>query len=201
MRRRFREARRLSEDGRAAYEELGRPVSLATAWAPVAAEVELLAGDLDAAEEILRDSCAYLAGADERSSLATQAGQLAHVLFAGRSIKDAERWAAVSETCAASDDLSAQLAWRGARAKVLARRGVLPDAEELAREAVRLADATDALNDRAAVLLDLGEVLRLGTREAEACRSVEDAIALYERKGNRAGAMKAKAFLRDLAPA
>ena len=70
----------------------------------------------------------------------------------------------MSEAHAASDDIGAQFAWRAVRAKALAREGRSTEAKALAREAVALADRTDALNKRAAVLLSLAEVLRAERR-------------------------------------
>ena len=74
------------------------------------------------------------------------------------------------------------------RAKVLARRGELDEAERLAREGV-----DHGLGDRHAPLhadaqADLAEVLRLAEKldEAEAARL--EAIRLYEQKGNVAAA-------------
>jgi hypothetical protein len=72
-------------------------------------------------------------------------------------------------------------------------------ANALVRDAVRFAEATDALNDRAAVLLDLAEVLRRQGRDVEAVNHVGRARALYEQKGNRTELRKTEALLRELA--
>ena len=82
----------------------------------------------------------------------------------------------------------------------MARRGDLTEAEALAREAVALAEPTDALNKRAAVLLSLAEVLRLSGDDREADATVAQGIALYEQKGNLAAVGKAKGPSRSLSP-
>ena len=56
------------------------------------------------------------------------------------------------------------------RARVLARRAEIREAEALAREALALAEATDFVTDRADALLDLSKVL-------EASHRCEDAAA------------------------
>jgi hypothetical protein len=43
--------------------------------------------------------------------------------------------------------------------------------------------------------LDLGEVLRVGGRRDEAVSVLEEALSLYERKGNIAAAAKTRALL------
>jgi len=87
---------------------------------------------------------------------------------------------------AAADDAFSQVLWRTARAKVRARRGDLPEAEALAREAVALAERTDLLNTHGDTVADLGEVLALAGRPDEAAAVFADAAEILERKGNRA---------------
>jgi DNA-binding SARP family transcriptional activator len=201
MRQRFAAARRICEQARLAQENLGWTVSMEATWSPIAADVELLGGDYKRAERILRDCCDRLQRLGQRSPLASRAAQLAGTFYTRGNLTEAERWSEVAEESASSDDAGAHLAWRGVRAKVLARRGRSSEAEVLARAAVRSAESTDALNDRAGVLLDLAEVLRLDGRDAEASALVEEAMEHYERKGNRAAVRKARSLLRDSAPA
>jgi hypothetical protein len=91
--------------------------------------------------------------------------------------------------------MTVQPLWRGVRAKVLAARGELLEAEQLARKAVALAEGTDALNQRAKVRLDLAHVLRLGGGPPEAAAEVEAAVALYRAKGNEVAATRAEGAL------
>ena len=72
----------------------------------------------------------------ELGLLSTYAADLAESLRELDDDAGAEHWSRISEGHAASDDVSAQFAWRAARATVLARRGELEEAERLARQAV-----------------------------------------------------------------
>ena len=74
--------------------------------------------------------------------------------------------------------------WRQVRAQVLARRGEHAEAERLAREAVAIGERTDDIEALAGACRDLGEVLVLAGRPKDAATALEQAAALYERKGN-----------------
>ena len=54
---------------------------------------------------------------------------------------------------------------------------------------------------RGDALLDLAEVLRLGGRAAEADGAARRALELYERKGNRVSAARARSWPAVAAPA
>jgi len=83
--------------------------------------------------------------------------------------------------------------WRGPRAKALARRGELEAAEQLARDAVALAEQSDFLDLHGNALMDLSEVLWIRGRSAEATTAAESALAIFRRKGNRVSAKRARA--------
>jgi hypothetical protein len=57
---------------------------------------------------------------------------------------------------------------------------------------VVLAGQTDALNQRAKILLDLAEIVRRRGRLRDASSIAEQAIELYERKGNESAAAAAR---------
>ena len=80
---------------------------------------------------------------------------------------------------------------------MLARRGELEEGERLAREAVALAAETDMLNMHADALVDLAEVLALAGGRTPA--ELEQALALYERKGNLVMAERTRSRLAELA--
>jgi Flp pilus assembly protein TadD len=88
--------------------------------------------------------------------------------------------------------------WRRAKAKLLARRGRQAEAEKLAREAVAVSEETDALNDQGDVLMDLAEVLALAGKGDEAAAALEQALALYVRKGSVVMAERTRARLEEL---
>jgi tetratricopeptide (TPR) repeat protein len=198
---RFDSARDLAARARATYEELAWTIYLSTNCATVSADVELLAGDAAEAGRILRESCAKLEEWGEQAHLATQAAQLGEAVYRRGRHDEALQWAEVSEGCAATDDAGAQFSWRALRAKAFAQEGRHEEAELLAREAAGLAGATDALSQQGSVLLALGEVLRLDGRPPEAAAAIEEAIRLFDTKGNVAAGDRARSLLGELTTA
>jgi class 3 adenylate cyclase/tetratricopeptide (TPR) repeat protein len=156
------------------------------------AMVDILAGDLPAAEQILRTGYAQLeemGGLGPRVNVATL---LARVLLLRGRNDDAEELTRLCERLAAPDQADAQVKWRSIRAIAVARRGEPGEAERLAREAVYLAGKTDQLDSRAESHVDLAEVLLLGGRGREAEHELERAISLYQQKGNEVGERTAR---------
>ena len=198
---RFSLARDLAARARAIYEELGWTVNISTNYASLAADIELLAGQFAEAEHILTESCTNLQAWGEQSRLATQATQLGEALYGLGRQENALHWSELAEGCAATDDASAQFSWRALRAKILAHRRAFHEAETLAREAVELAAATDAVSQHAHVLLSYAEVLSLEGRAPQARELSSEAIRLLEGKRNLAGSRQAHAQLSSLASA
>jgi tetratricopeptide (TPR) repeat protein len=194
MRGQFDQARRLAVRARAIYEELGLKLwaaGMANAWGPI----ELLAGDPAAAEAELRQGYEGLERIGEKSYLSTMAGWLARALYEQGRYEEAAQFATTSADAAGLDDLASQILWRTTHAKVLARRGEFEEAETVAREAIRLAEATDAIQTHADALLDLAEVIRLAGRPDEAVPFVQEALRLYAKKGVLPAAEKARTLL------
>jgi tetratricopeptide (TPR) repeat protein len=194
---RFDEARRLLEQGRSLFEELGLKLWFA-GMSLVSADVELLAGDAEAAERDLRLAYENLERMGERCLLSTVAAQLGRALCAQERNDEAERFAQVSQDLARSDDVAAQMLWRTTRAKVLARRQHLEEAESLARQAREITEKTDSLNSQGLSLTTLAEVLLLAGRENEATPLLGRAVELFERKGNVVAATSARETLANL---
>ena len=179
----------------AAYAELGLPHSGPQEGAGI---VEMLAGDPAAAERHLRRGYELHAGFGETAFLSTFAANLAHVLHAQGRDAEADEFTRVSEKAAAADDVVSQFRWRSARAKVLARRKEFEEAEALAREAVQIAAETGLILWGADTLMDLADVLRAAGRVDEAIPPIQDALALYEAKGDVVSSAKARAHLTEL---
>ena len=194
---RFDEARELAGTSHELFVDLGQRTRLA-GRAVQRAEVELWAGELAVAEEQLREGYEIFREMGERGIFSTLAAVLGEVVYRQGRYDEAERLSVESEEATAPDDVSSLVEWRTVRAKVLARRGEFELAEELSAEAVELVEKTDFLNLHADVLLDRAEVLRLAGREEETRPLIEHAIALYEQKGNLAGAGQARALLSEL---
>jgi class 3 adenylate cyclase/tetratricopeptide (TPR) repeat protein len=197
MQGRVEDARRQISASRSILKDLGQRLSYG-ATSIDEGEIQLLAGDAEAAERVLREGFELLESIGETGYLSTVASQLAEATFLQKRYEEAERFSEVSEQTAAPQDLASQASWRSARAMVLAQRGESEKAEDLAREAVDLARTTDHLNTHAWTLLALADVLAIGRRPAEAIPIIEEAWGLYDRKGNLVMAEKARTLLAEL---
>jgi class 3 adenylate cyclase/tetratricopeptide (TPR) repeat protein len=200
MRGNVEESRALYRTSRAKLEELG--------WTFLAAQtsfdsgpVEMLAGDLAAAEAELRRDFDALERMGETNYISTTAAILAEVLYRQGELEEAEEHTKISEELAAQDDVSSQFRWRIVRGKILASRGDAAEGEKLAREAVAMIQASDDLNSQGEALIDLAEVLRLGGRTGEATEAARESLALFEAKGNIVSAALARATVHELASA
>jgi hypothetical protein len=132
---------------------------------------------------VLVESCELARKANLPAMFASRAGELADVLYAEGRLDEAEEWCSESERAATGDDLHARLAWEPVRAKLLAHKGSHADAETVARGLVAIGRATDALNHRARLLLDLAEIVRLRGGD-DTTVLFEEARRNYEEKGN-----------------
>ncbi len=196
MQDRVPEARQLLARGMAAFEELG--VTMTSSVTHPASFVAMLAGDPATAEAHLRRDYEGLEAMGERGYLATTAAFLAQAVAAQGRHDEAERFIEVSREAAGEDDYSAQMVWQGLKARILTGRGQRGEADELARSAVALAARTDFLNQHGDALLELAVVLAAAGRTAEARAAVEQALGLYERKGNLLAAAGARRRLEEL---
>jgi DNA-binding SARP family transcriptional activator/tetratricopeptide (TPR) repeat protein len=188
---RFDEAWALMERDRALLRELGLKV-VASSSAGVAGLIGLLADDPARAEGELRWGYQILDEIGDRNALATIAAILAEATFVQGRDEETLALTELSADAGAPEDMAIQVQWRGPRAKALARRGELDAAEQLARDAVALAEQSDFLDLHGNALMDLSEVLWIRGRSAEAAAAAESALALFRRKGNRVSATRAR---------
>ncbi len=192
---RFDEAYRLLADAADRVAELG-VVRHRTWLAMRRFEVEMLKGDPARAEEAAQEMCETLEATGEFGNFMWASCNLAQALLGLGRDDEAEQWLERGET-APSEERIPQMLSRQVRGKVLARRGELQEGERLGREAVALAEETDMLNAHADALIDLAEVLALAGQDARA--ELEQALALYERKGNLVTAERTRSRLADRA--
>jgi predicted ATPase/class 3 adenylate cyclase len=197
MRGRFAEARSACARGRDLCDDLGLKV-LRAGISLYAGVIELLADDAAAAERELRAGVLALEAMGEKGRQSTAAAMLARAVYEQGRYGEAEELTRISEQAATPEDSISQVMWRQTRAKALARRGRIDEGEAVAREAVELAAACDFLNVRGDGLLDLAEILALAGRGAESRPLIEEAIALYEAKGNVVSRARAEARLQAL---
>ena len=172
---RFETARELLADANAIFEDLGQ--TRYSSVPDIDGIVEFLAGDLAAAERRLRAGYLALEEMGDRAFRPTTAAHLADAVYAQGRDDDAKRLTEIS------------------RAKVIARQGRIDEAEDLAREAVTISASTDFLNTRADALVDLARIHHQAGRLDEKNAAVAEGIALYEQKGNRVAAGKARTDL------
>jgi tetratricopeptide (TPR) repeat protein len=197
MRGDFDAARACVAQCRKGYGELGQALGAERSAGSVESEIEFLAGDLAAARASLESSSAVLEQHGDRAYLATRAASLADVLYRQGKLDEAARQVRAAESGSTSDDVATQWRWRAVDAKLAARSGEFERAEALARDALGLLDDGDTLNERAMCLLDLGEVLALAGRPAEAAAAFGQALDLFERKGNVVAADQTRVLLAE----
>jgi class 3 adenylate cyclase/tetratricopeptide (TPR) repeat protein len=195
MRGNFDRARRLAREARATLEDMGKSVVTASTSLE-SSGIELLAGDAAAAERLLRRDYEALEEMGERYLLLpTVAAELAHALAEIGQYDEAARYTRLAEELVAEDDREAQALWRRVRARVMARNGEFDGALELAHEAADLLRDTDALVARADALVALSEVAAAAGRHREARAFGEEALGLYERKGDVVSADNARGVI------
>jgi class 3 adenylate cyclase len=173
----------------ARYSELRRDAPVAELLTRAAvtmseALVEIGAGDLEAAEQVLVSSNQALEREGKNVPRATIAALLARVLMQqeGRE-REAARYVEQSRQLALEDQIDAQIKWRSLRALMLAREGRLDEAERLTDEAVTLAERSEQPTTKAEALFDRAEVLRLAGKGGTGAPAAREAASLYETKG------------------
>ena len=181
MRGDFDKARASYIHAQALLEELGGYV--AASGSLEFAQIEILAGDLDAAEAALRLDYQALEAMGERYVLASIAGLLARVLYEQARYDEAEELSRTVEGFSSPEDIDAQALWRGVRAKVLARRGESAEATRLAQEMLALRRQAESPDLEAEALADLAEVERLNGDDGWRA-TLATAVAGFERKGD-----------------
>jgi tetratricopeptide (TPR) repeat protein len=193
----FEAARVNYAHGRALLEDIGGKL-IAASTTFNASTVDMLAGDAAAAEERLRRELDLLEAMGESYLRPTVAAYLAAAVANQGRFDEADRFAALAADLASEDDVISQAMWRSVRARVLAREGKVEEAVELADGAVGLLAASDGIGQQADALLVLSEVLGRAGRRTDAGLALEEAITLYERKGNVVAAAAARVALTAL---
>ncbi|HUG46869.1 MAG TPA: adenylate/guanylate cyclase domain-containing protein [Candidatus Limnocylindria bacterium] len=136
------EGRRLVAQSRDILRELGRAAHVAgsSQWAGM---VEWASGDYAAQERVLRDGAEALEAMGEQAMLSTSYADMAIALHRLGRFDEAEGLCVRAEALTASDDVSAIIGTKVARALILSRRGELEHAAASADEALALADASE----------------------------------------------------------
>jgi class 3 adenylate cyclase/tetratricopeptide (TPR) repeat protein len=157
--------------------------------------IEMVAGDLGAAERLLRHGYDHLVGIGETYLLSTVAGLLAQTVFEEGRLHEMAELADLTEELATDDDVDTQALWRCVRGKLWSAQGRHEDAEALIREALTVLESTDAVLLQTATLLDLATVLERAGRDEARRDALTAALDLAEQKGDRATADHARRLL------
>ena len=152
-------------------------------------DVEMLAGDAQAAADVAEEAYAKLVERADR--WAYLCAFLAQARYAMGRYEEAVEVAEIAASSAIAVERALGL---GVLAKVRAREGDAATGQELIGEAVAIVERTDFLFDRGTVQLDLAEVMRLLGREEEALAAFGRALAMFEQKGDLVSASRTRAL-------
>jgi class 3 adenylate cyclase/tetratricopeptide (TPR) repeat protein len=198
MRGNFDTARELCREARERALERGQ-LLLAAEIAMQETNVELYAGDLERAREVALTGVSELTQLGEQGWMSTVAGHAAEALYRLGQDDEALRLTQTAAGATSHDDVITQMLVRQVRAKVLARRGELEEAERLACEAIALAEPTDSLEVKADACHDHALILAAAGKRDEALAALAVARSLYEQKGHTVGVARIERLRAELA--
>jgi class 3 adenylate cyclase/tetratricopeptide (TPR) repeat protein len=197
MRGNFEVARLRYRRSRALLEEFGWLVEAALTSLD-SGPIEMIAGDLEAAERELRKDYQTLEQTGERNYISTTAGMLADVLYMQGRYQDSAELVAVCRDLASPNDVASQFLWRCVQAKLLARDGQYERSDSIMAEAIELISASDWVDWQGDGFMDLAEICRLRGRIGDALEAVEQASMRFAAKGNVVSARWAEKRADDL---
>jgi class 3 adenylate cyclase/tetratricopeptide (TPR) repeat protein len=190
MQGRFDEARSMLEASQRRALELGMEVRRLGS-AMEGGQIELLAGDAQAAVERLREGYVGLGQLGETGFRSTVGTLLADALERLGDDDEAEAVLRECEAIAQEEDFDPQARLRSVRARILARRGDFAEAERLAREAVAIMAPTDYLDNKGHAYVALADVFAAAGSSDDAAQALAEAAILFERKGDVVSAARA----------
>ena len=190
---RFDDARALIRVGRAYLEERGLRLRVGT-FCLISSEVEVLAGDLEAADRILVDGISILELLGETGVLSTAAAERSTILYRLGRRDEIESVIRMAQDNGSPNDIATQAAWRVAAAQCAADDGRHEDAARIVREAVDLVEPTDAPTLRGKVFEAVAHVEARAGRATGWSAGLDRALAEHELKGN----LVAQARVREL---
>ena len=194
---RFDEARADIAAGRALHHELGDEI-----WwggsAMLAGDLELTAGDPQAAYDLLAEGQEILAAHAETGYLSTMVGLRAQAALALGRDDEALELADETERLAQKDDFDPHLRVRLVRAEALAQRGDFERAHELLEEAAELIESTDYAFFHLALSEVTAAVCRLAGDGGGERAALEKALAAAEWKGHLVAEERIRARLAEL---
>ena len=158
--------------------------------AEVRFDVEMLAGDVQAAADIAEEAHAKLSERGDRWPYLC--AFLAQARLALGKYAEASEVAEIAASSANSIERALGL---GVLARIRANEGDAAAAQEIIEEAVGIVERTDFLFDHGTVQLDRAEVMELLGRTEEARAARERALAMFEEKGDLVSAARTRLLL------
>jgi class 3 adenylate cyclase/tetratricopeptide (TPR) repeat protein len=158
--------------------------------AEVRFDVEMLAGDVQAAADVAEEAHAKLTERGDRWPYLC--AFLAQARLALGKYTEASEVAEIAASSANSIERALGL---GVLARIRATEGDTAAAQELIDESVAIVERTDFLFDRGTVQLDRAEVMELLGHEEEARAARERALAMFEEKGDLVSAARTRSLL------
>jgi tetratricopeptide (TPR) repeat protein len=149
-------------------------------------------------EADLREGYEALRGMGRVGHFSAFCALLAQVSYAAGNYEQSAEYVREAAANSHANDVHDQVSWRSTQAKLLAREGRWQQAEDLSREVVALAAEGDFLFSQTEAYSALGEVLRMAGRATDAMTPLEEALRLYELKGNLVAASHVRAQLKAL---
>jgi tetratricopeptide (TPR) repeat protein len=163
------------------------------------ARLELLAGNMQRAEELARALCAFYRAEGLSAYLSSEQMFLVDALIGQGRLDDAAAELAQAPA-AASDDVDALFRQARSRAALGLARGDLEAAEEHARAAVGHVAAVESADEHAQTLLVLARVLLAAGRYEEAREILAEALRIAEERENVVLAQRAREMLAAASP-
>ena len=188
-------ARELVETAKTWARDFGLHMYYAGSVLRISAYIAMLVGEAERAEQDLREGVDMLRQMGDAGHLSSVAPQLADVLQMQGRMEEALALTEEGEHLSLEGDMDAEVGWRRVRSKILAQQGHLPEGVRLATEAVDLARRTDYIDIRGMACLDLAEVLLRAGQGDQAKLALQEAVEMFELKGNVVMAARARASL------
>ena len=160
--------------------------------------VEYWAGDVAAAEHVLRSSLQVLERLEDRGFHPTVALQLAELMYCEGRYDEVETLCAKGRASTTSEDVVNFVYLDMVEGCVCARRGQHAEAEERVRRAVALAETTDFYWLRGTTRLRLSEAFALMGRMDEASEEGAAGLAHFDAKGDITNAALSRERLAEL---
>jgi DNA-binding SARP family transcriptional activator/tetratricopeptide (TPR) repeat protein len=191
----FDGARELVRRSKQIRADLGQSIAWEYGGRGQEAQIEVMAGNFARAQESLEEGCRVLEQVGERAYLATRRAMLADVLYHRGLYERATELARLAQSGSTSDDIVTEWLWRSVEARLAARVGDTARADELINAALQMLASTDAVIHRGTCLLDAAEVFSLTDRSDKAADAIQEALRLFEKKGDQVRAARARSLL------